>query len=96
MSGAASPDEAPAPAPKRPFFRKASVSTPLSRSALERQGRVCTAAFSAMGRDAAVAYLNTPDQLTTQRPLDLAAAGVEGEAAVMVAIGAYRAVPQPA
>jgi hypothetical protein len=44
-----------------------------------RQGRITTAAFLALGRDAAIEFLNTPDPETGGRPLDLAMESADGE-----------------
>jgi uncharacterized protein (DUF2384 family) len=56
-----------------------SAITKLAPDAAMRQGRVTKLAFEALGgRDAAIAYLNTPCGTLGGRPLDLAVGSADG------------------
>ncbi len=93
MSEASSPAAAAAPeerAPVRPF-RRPFTATRLAPESVERQGRVASLAFEALGRDAATRFLNEHDAALGGRPLDLAIASVEGLAAVEQAIATRKA-----
>lgn len=64
--------------PTRPKARW-SDSTKLAPDAARRQGQVTKLAFEALGgRDAAIAYLNTPCSTLGGRPLDLAIGSADG------------------
>ena len=52
----------------------------------ERQGRISRLAFARLGREGAIAFLNTHDDTLGGRPIDLAVQGVEGAAAVEAAL----------
>ncbi|SEI74083.1 Protein of unknown function [Sphingobium sp. AP50] len=55
-----------------------------------RQGRITLLAWNAIGRDAALAFLNNPSDALGGRPLDIATASNAGFALVEQAIAAHR------
>ncbi|AHE52364.1 hypothetical protein [Sphingomonas sanxanigenens] len=57
----------------------------------ERQGRISRLAFARLGRDGAIAFLNTHDDTLGGRPIDLAVQGVESCATVEAALNAATA-----
>lgn len=74
-------------APRTRLFRKRFDMPRLSPEAQQRQGRISTEAFLALGRDEALRFLNTPDAALGGRPLELATESAEGLAKVRQAIG---------
>lgn len=50
----------------------------LSAQAAQRQGAVTHLAFSLLGRDGAIEFLNSPDEELGRRPIDLALESDEG------------------
>jgi hypothetical protein len=63
-------------------FRKRPSGPHLSRDQAERQGKVSSQAFLALGQADAIAFLNTHDDGLGGRPIDLAVNSAEGLAAV--------------
>jgi hypothetical protein len=51
-----------------------------------RQGQASTLAFRVLGKDAAIAFLNSHDEALNGRPIDLAIASAEGLALVEQAL----------
>jgi hypothetical protein len=76
----------PAERPNRMMkFRRTANKLPADSA--RRQGEVTHLAFLRLGgRDAAVAFLNAPDDALGGRPIDIASARAEGAAAVIAAI----------
>jgi len=74
-------------APRTRLFRKRFDMPKLSPEAQQRQGRVSTDAFLALGRDEALRFLNTPDAALGGRPLEVATDSAEGLTKVRQAIG---------
>jgi hypothetical protein len=72
--------------PRRAFARKLA---PLAPDAAKRQGQITTLAWKLLGRDAAIAFLNTHDDALGGRPLDLATADQDGCEAIERAIRAH-------
>ncbi len=68
-----------------PFRRKASGPR-LERPQAERQGRITTLAFTQLGRDEAIRFLNSHADSLGGRPIDVAIASEEGLAAVTEAL----------
>ena len=58
----------------------------LSPEEAERQGRISRLAFAVLGREGAIAFLNTHDESLGGRPIDLAVQSVDGAAAVKTAL----------
>jgi hypothetical protein len=79
LSAAAEP-LAPAPAspPRTKAFRRKFDTPKLLPEALKRQGCITTHAFLALGREAALAFLNHHDAECGGRPLEIATASDEG------------------
>lgn len=71
-------------------FKKSFNGPRLSPEQAERQGRVSSAAFLALGQANAIAFLNTHDEALGGRPLDLAIESREGLAVVERAIAALK------
>ncbi|MGE4324275.1 MAG: antitoxin Xre/MbcA/ParS toxin-binding domain-containing protein [Sphingobium sp.] len=69
-------------------FRSRSAGPRLSPSEADRQGRISTLAFTILGREEAIAFLNTPNDELGGRPLDVAIRNDEGLNAITQAIKA--------
>jgi hypothetical protein len=69
-----------------PGFRKAQAPR-LAPAQARRQGEITRLAFLLLGRDAAIAFLNTANAELDGRPLDLATASDDGRNRVEAAIG---------
>jgi uncharacterized protein (DUF2384 family) len=67
-------------------FRKAQAPR-LERDEARRQGEITRLAFVTLGREAAIAFLNTANAELDGRPLDLATASDDGRNRVEAAIG---------
>jgi uncharacterized protein (DUF2384 family) len=87
-------DEAAAPRRKM-YFRKANVPR-LAPADAKRQGEITQLAFLLLGRDAAIAFLNTAHAGLGGRPLDLATASDAGRNSVEAEIGRLVYVPAEA
>jgi uncharacterized protein (DUF2384 family) len=85
---AAAPEEQPAK-PRINRFRKPTPK--ISPEAAARQGEVTTLAFKVLGRDAAIAFLNTAHPELASRPIDLVVESDEGAARVTAEIEKARA-----
>ena len=72
--------------PRAKLFRKRFDTPRLLPEAQERQGRISTEAFLALGRDEAVRFLNTPDAAPGGRPLEIATASAGGLTRIRQAI----------
>lgn len=87
----------PAPAPDLPTrtkkFRKPFSAPKLDGDSARRQGRIATHAFVALGREGAMAYLNTHCPALGGVPLEIATRSAEGEAKVVEAIDRRVATP---
>lgn len=69
----------PAAAPARAMhFRRRSNAPLLPRDAVRRQGAITTLAFQLLGREQAIAFLNTDHAALGGRPLALATDSVAG------------------
>ena len=81
-------DDAPAPAKPRKGmgFRKASLPR-LAQDCAQRQGAITQLAFLLLGREEAIAFLNTDHAGLGGRPLDLATASIAGRASVEAELG---------
>ena len=81
------PAEEPSPARKSMMrFRKTNAQR-LPPADARRQGEITQLAFLVLGRDAAIAFLNTAHAGLGGRPLDLAIASDEGRNSVEAEIG---------
>lgn len=74
-------DEQMPAAPSRHWGRRAK-SNPIPRDHAARQSDITRIAFQALGRDAAIAFLNTPHAGLGGRPLALATESADGCAVV--------------
>lgn len=100
MSGeptaAASPSEAP-PSDASPgaHWKRRPRAAPIPREEAARQGAITQLAFLTLGREAAIAFLNTAHEGLGGRPLALATASAEGRAEVEEELArmAYRTPP---
>lgn len=72
--------------PRAKLFRKRFDMPRLLPEAQERQGRISTEAFLALGRDEALRFLNTPDAALGGRPLEIATASAGGLTRIRQAI----------
>ncbi|WP_093020363.1 hypothetical protein [Sphingobium sp. YR768] len=54
----------------------------------QRQGRITLSAWDALGREAALQFLNSHDDALDGRPLDVATASADGFEAIQLAITA--------
>jgi hypothetical protein len=95
-SDEAAPDEA-APARRTTMSWGKRRKPHLAADHAKRQGEITRLAFLLLGRDAAIAFLNTEHTALGGRPLDLATASDEGRNSVEAEIGrlAYAAPPAP-
>lgn len=91
MSGA----EAPRPSPGSigAEWRRRPRAAPIPREEAARQGAITQLAFLLLGREAAIAFLNTTHDGLGGRPLALATASAAGRAAVEAELArmSYRA-----
>ena len=72
-----------------PPFRKRSTTAPLSREAMDRQGRILNIAIKVLGAGGAMTFLNAYDPDFDAKPLDLAIASPEGFSRVEAAVLAF-------
>ena len=63
-------------------WRRRTKSTPIPRDQAARQGDITHLAFLSLGKDAAIAFLNTEQPGLGGRPLTIATASAAGEAEV--------------
>jgi uncharacterized protein (DUF2384 family) len=95
---AEAPDGPPVARKRGPMrFRRSSDSPRLSPDSVKRQGEITTLAFRLLGRDRAIAFLNTEHAELGGRPLDLATASPTGSAGVQAELerlGALQAQTQ--
>jgi uncharacterized protein (DUF2384 family) len=92
------PEETPPPARRGTMrFRRANVER-LAPDHARRQGEITKLAFLLLGKDAAIAFLNTDHVELGGRPLDLATLSDEGRNSVEAEIGrlAYAPPGKPA
>jgi hypothetical protein len=61
------------------YWRRRSQSKPMPREEAVRQGDIARLAFQTLGRDRAIAFLNTDNPLLGGRPLALATESVAGQ-----------------
>lgn len=77
-------------------WRSKSKSQPLDDDRALRQGRISHCAFDALGREHAIAFLNTDNTRLGGQPLGIATASVAGEEMVVREIERLRsALPAP-
>lgn len=76
--------------PLNNHFRKRSTGPVLSLQAAQRQGRVARLAFSRLGRDGAIAFLNNTHDALSGRPIDLAVASEDGLQSVEAILNRYQ------
>lgn len=88
-------DEPQAEAPARRNYFRRSGSPKLAPDAASRQGHVTKMALDALGKDAAIAYLNLESPVLGGRPLDLATASVDGLRQVERHLSAMEGNPGP-
>ena len=62
----------------------------LDRDAARRQGEITTLAMKTLGRDEAIAFMNTDNTEMGGRPIDLAVESEEGRARVETALTARK------
>jgi len=72
-------------------FRRRDQGPRLSPREAERQGRISVHALSVLGREEAIAFLNTAHEALGGRPLDLAIGSDEGLSAVEQYLAAHAA-----
>lgn len=83
----------PGPEPRKPLMRFRRAQLPgLPRDQAQRQGDITSLAFLLLGRESAIAFLNTDHVGLGGRPLALATASADGRASVEAELGrlAYR------
>ena len=73
-------------------WRSTTRRQPLEHDRALRQGRISSCAFIALGREQAIAFLNTDNLALGGRPLAIATASVDGEELVTREIERLRAV----
>ena len=71
-------------------WRRRSRGNPISRDEALRQGDIATLAFQILGRDEAIAFLNTDNPLLGGRPLALATESDAGQLHVEAELGRMR------
>jgi hypothetical protein len=80
--------------PKAPaHWRRRTKSFPISAAEAARQGAITRLAFLSLGKDAAIAFLNTEQAKLGGRPLDLATASSAGEIEVREMLQGLAAAP---
>jgi hypothetical protein len=82
-------------APASPWRRR-SKSAPIPQDQATRQGDITRLAFDALGKDAAIAFLNTELPEVGGRPLAIATASKAGQAEVTALLKTMAAVRRPA
>ncbi|WP_338028041.1 MbcA/ParS/Xre antitoxin family protein [Croceibacterium selenioxidans] len=68
-------------------FRSSTATPRLEREAAVRQGHIARLAFQVLGKDRAIAFLNTEHAALGGRPLDLATLSDEGRNSVEAELG---------
>ncbi|KRA84377.1 antitoxin Xre/MbcA/ParS toxin-binding domain-containing protein [Altererythrobacter sp. Root672] len=68
-------------------FRKSAATPRLERESAVRQGHIARLAFQLLGKDRAIAFLNTEHAALGGRPLDLATLSDEGRNSVEAELG---------
>lgn len=83
---------APAAPPRANHWKRRPKTAPIPREHAARQGDITRLAFLLLGRERAIAFLNTEHEALGGRPLALATESAEGRAAVEAELGrmAYR------
>lgn len=69
-------------------WRRRNKSTPLSTGDAARQGSITSRAFQLLGRDGAIAFLNTENEALGGRPITIATQSEAGDAAVRAELDA--------
>lgn len=77
-------------APQTKKFRRLFAAPNLEAAAAVRQGRITSHAFVALGREEAIAYLNTHCPTLGGVPLEIATRSADGEVTVLNAIAARK------
>ena len=86
--------QAAAPAPRNSYWRGRAKSNPLPAEQAKRQGEITKLAFVVLGREEALAFLNSPNEELDGRPLDLATASAEGLSRVEAQLSALAYRPE--
>lgn len=83
-------DEQTGAAAPATHWRKRSRSTPIPRDQAARQGEITQLAFQILGKDRAIAFLNTDNALLGGRPIALATESATGRLQVEAELGRMR------
>ena len=81
------PAREPSPGSVRAEWKRRPRTAPIPRDEAARQGAITQLAFLTLGREAAIAFLNTAHDGLGGRPLALATASADGRAAVEAELG---------
>jgi uncharacterized protein (DUF2384 family) len=80
-------EEQPAAPAKVNHWHRRPKTTPIPHDQAARQGEITRLAFLLLGRERAIAFLNTDHEALGGRPLDLATASEAGRASVEAELG---------